>query len=233
MAAETYAPFTGQAPAAATPVTLYTSPAATVSMVALLTACTTTKSPSAQDDSIRVWVIPSGQSAADQYLVICDMVVDATDPYVLNAPIVLNAGDFIQVQSANGTIAFNGSCLQITVSSYETYVPFGGILPTAATPTVLFTSPGGTITLEAWLQACNTTKAGAGANDLIRIWIVPNGQSTGAPLDRYLVACDLTVDPFDPYMRTDLPVLAAGDAIVVYSLNGNVAFNGAGLEMTN
>lgn len=233
MAAETYAAFGGIAPAATTLTTLYTSPASTVSIVSLFAACTTTKGAAAQDDSIRVYVIPSGQVAADQYLVICDMVVDATDPYVLNAPIVLAAGDFIQVQSANGTIAFNGSCLQVTVSSYETYVAFGGIKPAAATPTILFTSPGATITLEGLITACNTTKAGAGANDQIRIWIVPNGQSTGAPLDRYLVVCDLTVDPFDPYMRTDLPVLATGDAIVVQSTSGNVAFNGSGLEMTN
>jgi len=233
MAAETYVAFGGIAPAATTPTTLYTSPGATVTILSLFAACTTTKGASAQDDSIRVWVIPNGQTAADQYLVICDMVVDATDPYVLNAPFVLAAGDFLQVESQNGTIAFNGSGLQVTDSSYEAYVPFGGILPSAATPTVLFTSPGGTTTLGGLVQACNVTKAGSASNDMIRIWIVPSGQSTSTPLDQYLVVCDLTVDPFDPYMRTDLPVLAAGDSIVVYSANGNVAFNGAGQEMTS
>lgn len=232
MATETYVAFGGIKPAAAANTTLFTSPAATTTIVAMLTACTTTKSPSAQDDAIRIYVIPTGQVAGDQYLVVCDMVVDATDPYVLNAPIVLETGDFIQVYSQNGNIAFNGSGLQ-TTETYETYVPFDGIKPAAATPTVLYTAPALTTSLEGWIQACNTTKAGSGANDTIRIWVVPSGQSTANPIDQYLVVCDLVVDAFDPYMRTDLPVLAAGDAIVVYSLNGNVAFNGAALQMTS
>lgn len=229
--AQIFAPFGGNQPAAATNTTLFTSPAATQTMVAWLAACTTTKLPSPQDDSIRVYVIPSGQVAADQYLVICDMVVDATDPYLMNTPIVLNAGDFIQVYSQNGNISFNGSGLELTGgTTTQTYAAFGGIKPAAGTPTVLFTSPGVEVSMGAYFSACNTTKAGSGANDQIRVWVVPNGQSTSAPLDKYLIICDMTVDPFDPYLMNTPIILNAGDSIVVYSTNGNVAFNGSAEE---
>jgi hypothetical protein len=61
--------------------------------------------------------VPSGQSVVapiDQYLILCDMIVDPFDPYLLNTPIVLNTGDAIVVQSTNGTVAFNGSGSQLS-----------------------------------------------------------------------------------------------------------------------
>jgi hypothetical protein len=229
--AQIFAPFVGLQPAAATNTTLFTSPAATQTMVAWLSACTTTKLPSPQDDSIRVYVIPSGNVAADQYLLICDMVVDATDPYLMNTPIILNTGDFIQVYSQNGNISFNGSGLELTGgTTVQTYAAFGGIKPAAATPTVLFTSPATKVAMGANFSACNTTKAGAGADDQIRVWVVPSGQSVIAPLDKYLIVCDMTVDQFDPYLMNTPIIMNAGDALVVYSTNGNIAFNGSAEE---
>lgn len=229
--AQIFAPFGGVQPLAATNTTLFTSPVVTQTMVAWLSACTTTKLPSAQDDSIRVYVIPIGNVAADQYLIICDMVVDATDPYIMNTPIVLNAGDFIQVYSQNGNIAFNGSGLELTGgTTIQTYAAFGGIKPVAATPTVLFTAPATKVSMAAYFSACNTTKAGAGSDDQIRVWVVPSGQSVVAPLDKYLIACDMTVDEFDPYLLNTPIILGAGDALVVYSTHGNVAFNGSAEE---
>jgi len=231
---QTYTPFNGIKPAAATNTTLFTSPAVTQTLLGWLSACNTTKAGAGQDDSIRIYVIPSGQVAADQYLIVCDMVVDEFDPYVMNTPVLLNAGDFIQVYSQNGNIAFNGSGLELSAGEtfLGTYVSFGGIKPAAATPTVLYTAAGAIPTMSAWITACNTTKAGTGSDDTIRVWVVPSGQSVVAPSDQYLIVCDMTVDEFDPYLLNTPIVLNTGDSIVVQSTNGNVAFNGSGGKLS-
>ena len=90
--------------------TLYTSPALTKTMLTSLIICNT----STGDDSARVWIVPSGGAAADSNQIIDDMVVDFGDPYMMNSVPVLEAGDFIVVQSANGNLTFTASGLQIT-----------------------------------------------------------------------------------------------------------------------
>jgi hypothetical protein len=98
-------------PAAATPVTLYTSPAATKTQMYSLIICNT----STGDDSVDVWVVPSGGAANDTNKIIGKaMVVDFGDPFGWNIPTILEAGDFVVVQSTNGNCTFTASGLKIT-----------------------------------------------------------------------------------------------------------------------
>lgn len=98
-------------PAAATPTTIYTSPAATKTQMYSLIACNV----GTTDDSITVWRVPSGGSAQDSNMIIGkEMVVDVADPYGWNIPTILETGDFLVVQSKNGNITFTVSGLQIT-----------------------------------------------------------------------------------------------------------------------
>lgn len=97
-------------PAAATNGTLYTSPAVTKTMVTALFVCNT----SSGDDSVFVYLVPSGGSANATNLIINQMVVDFGDPYLLNGVPILEAGDFIVVKSTNGNCTFTGAGLQIT-----------------------------------------------------------------------------------------------------------------------
>lgn len=84
--------------------------------------------------------------------------------------------------------------------------------------------------MAAEFSACNTTKTGAGADDSIRVWIVPSGQSTVTPLDQYLRICDMVVDQFDPYIANTPWTLNTGDSIVVQSTNGDVAFGASAMQ---
>jgi hypothetical protein len=97
-------------PVAATPATLFTSPALTKTQVYTLIICNT----SLGDDSVNVWYVPFGGAAGDSNAIIKNMVVDFGDPYVLNAPEILEAGDFIVVQSANGNVTFTASGIEIS-----------------------------------------------------------------------------------------------------------------------
>lgn len=103
--------FLGRAnPAAATPGTLYTSPAVTKTMVTSLYICNT----SGVSDTVRIWLVPSGGAAGNSNAVYFDMVIPAGNPFLANAVPLLEAGDFIVVQSANGTCTFTASGLTIT-----------------------------------------------------------------------------------------------------------------------
>lgn len=98
-------------PAAATPTTLYTSPVSTKTQWYSLSVCNSGNS----DDSITVWLVPSGGAAADNNMIIGKtMVVDFGDPYGYNIPQIIEPGDFIVVQSTNGNCTFTASGLQIT-----------------------------------------------------------------------------------------------------------------------
>ena len=98
-------------PAAATPTTLYTSPALTQSLLVTLIACNVNAQ---QDDSCDVWIVPSGGAAADDNSAIRHLVIDFGDPYMMNAPVILEIGDFIVVRSANGNVTFTASGMLIT-----------------------------------------------------------------------------------------------------------------------
>lgn len=98
-------------PAAATPVTLYTAPVATQALLVTLIACDTN---AGQDDSIDVWIVPSGGAAADNNSIIRHLTIDFGDPYMMNAPVILETGDFIVVQSSGGNVTFTASGMLIT-----------------------------------------------------------------------------------------------------------------------
>lgn len=96
-------------PAAATPTTLYTAPALTKTQVYSLIICNT----SSGDDSVSVWLVPSGGALANSNAIISGMPIGTLDPYAMNVPMILEAGDFIRVQSTNGTCTFTASGLEI------------------------------------------------------------------------------------------------------------------------
>lgn len=103
--------FLGRAnPGAATPGTLYTAPASTKAMVTSLYICNTGASP----DSIRVWVVPSGGAAANSNAIYFDMPIPVGNTFLANAVPLLETGDFIVVQSANGNCTFTASGIEIT-----------------------------------------------------------------------------------------------------------------------
>lgn len=97
-------------PAAGTPNTLYTSPALTKTMLTSLLICNV----GTTDDSATIWIVPSAGVAGNGNAIIVSMVVDFGDPYVMNAVPILEAGDFLVVQSAGGNLTFTASGLQIS-----------------------------------------------------------------------------------------------------------------------
>lgn len=96
---------------AGVPTSIYTSPALTKSMVVTLICCNVD---AAADDSVTVWFIPSGGAAVDANAVLKNLVIDFGDPYVMNAPFVLEAGDSIAVLSANGDVTYTVSGMTIS-----------------------------------------------------------------------------------------------------------------------
>lgn len=109
--AQAYAFLGRSKPAAATPTTLYTSPVATQTLLVTLIACNVDTN---NDDNINVWVVPSGGTAQDNNAIIQNLVLDFGDPYMMNAPLILEAGDFIVVESADGNTTFSASGMTIT-----------------------------------------------------------------------------------------------------------------------
>ena len=88
-------------PGANTDTTLYTvSGSATVVNIS---ACNTHGSNS---DDVEIYVVPSGQSKGLQHAIEVDTTL-AAKAVVERTGIVMGVGDFIVVNSANGTVAFN------------------------------------------------------------------------------------------------------------------------------
>lgn len=91
------------APAAATPTTLYTVPAATSVVVSTLVACNRGNA----DTSVRVAVRPAGAALADQHHVYYDALVPAHDTLASTIGMTLAATDVVTVQSASGDVSFS------------------------------------------------------------------------------------------------------------------------------
>lgn len=96
----TVGPLGQAAPAAATPTTLYTTPVDKRASVKL-----TVTNRSASGDSITVWLIPSGQTAANEYLVSSGEVVGGNTSFT-SVVWTLAAGDFLRAESTGGNVTF-------------------------------------------------------------------------------------------------------------------------------
>ena len=209
-------------PAAATPATLYTAPALTKTQIYSLCICNT----STADDSVDVFLVPSGGAAGVSNQIINDMVIDFGDPFAWNVPQVLEAGDFIVVQSANGTCTFTASGVELTAPlGSQISKLLGRANPAAATPATLYTAPALTKTQVYSLCICNTS----GLDDSVDVFLVPSGG--GAGVSNQIIS-DMVVDFGDPYSMNVPQILETGDFIVVQSANGNCTFTASGLELT-
>ena len=96
-------------PTAVTPTTLYTVPGATQANVNLFCA---NQSASA-DDIIRVAITPSGSTLAVTDYIVFDITIKKGTSENLTG-IALAAGDFITVQSTNGTVSFVATGIEVS-----------------------------------------------------------------------------------------------------------------------
>ena len=92
------------APGAAANTTVYTATGVTALFSSLNICCT-----NAAGDTVRVFIVTSGQSAGTGYAAIYDMTIPYGNSYAGNLAITLNAGDFIVVYAAGGFCTFIGS----------------------------------------------------------------------------------------------------------------------------
>jgi|SRR5579885_1615395 hypothetical protein len=108
--AETYKTLGQAKPTAATLTALYTVPAATQTIVAVVTAA----NQSSTADTIRISVAPGGAAdAASQYLVY-GATVNGNDSLIINPGYGMQATDVLRVYSTNGTTSFCASGVEIT-----------------------------------------------------------------------------------------------------------------------
>ena len=99
------------APAAATPVTLYTTPAATTTIVSEFAICNVGGGPL---DSFSIFIVPTSLTAGPSNAICYNVPVASGNPCFLNIAQTLNTGDFIVVSSANGNVTFTCSGLEIS-----------------------------------------------------------------------------------------------------------------------
>lgn len=91
------------APAAATPTSLYTVPAATSTVASTLTACNR----GAVDTTVRVAVRPAGAALADQHYIVYDAPLPAYDTLAMTIGWTLAATDVVTVQTLLATASFS------------------------------------------------------------------------------------------------------------------------------
>lgn len=94
-------------PAAATPTVLYTVPSSTDAEVSLKIC-----NQSATDSAVRVGLVPDGYSLATKHYILYDYNL-AGNTMLDMTSISLSAGDFISVYTANATVSFVATGLEI------------------------------------------------------------------------------------------------------------------------
>lgn len=109
----------------------------------------------------------------------------------------------------------------------QKHLNMGRSSPAAATNTTLYTAPASTTALLQCLHICNTSAT----DDQVRVFIVPNGDSAGIA-NAIIYNLIIQGSPARPFALNLLPVLNAGDFIVVYSLNATSTFTLSGIEVT-
>lgn len=97
-------------PAAVTAASLYTTPAATSTVISTLNVCNM----SASSATYRVAVRPAGATLADIHYIVYDAVVLANDSVPITIGITLAATDVITVYSSSGTVVFSAFGSEVT-----------------------------------------------------------------------------------------------------------------------
>lgn len=98
----TYRVLAQSAPAATTPVTIYTAPVAVQTIVSSLIVCN--RSP--KEASFRVWVAPGGAVTADSQYIYYDVPIPGNDTFIATIGITLTQGDQIRVYSGGSGAGF-------------------------------------------------------------------------------------------------------------------------------
>lgn len=90
-------------PTATTNTTLYTVPAATMTVVSSLVICNRSSSAS----NIRVAVRPAGATIDNKHYLYYDLVVPGNDTFAATLGISLGATDVVTVYTSNATVSFS------------------------------------------------------------------------------------------------------------------------------
>lgn len=90
-------------PAASTPTTLYTVPAATSAIVSTVNIC----NQAATSGTFRVAVRPGGAALSSQHYLAYDTAIPANDSIGLTIGVTLATTDVITVSSSSGNISFS------------------------------------------------------------------------------------------------------------------------------
>ena len=106
-----------------------------------------------------------------------------------------------------------------------TYKVLGQLAPVADTATTLYTVPGATSTVCSSITICNTEVANANVSVQIAV------ANASSDISQYLVYNN-TIVPQDTLFMTLGVTLAATDAVLVTSSQGNVAFQLFGSEIS-
>lgn len=107
----------------------------------------------------------------------------------------------------------------------QTQAFLGRVQPTANTNTSLYTSPALTKTMVTSLYICNTNAT----PDTVHVYLVPNG---GAVNLNNAIYYTMTIPFGNTFLANAVPLLEAGDQIVVVSVNGTTTFTASGLQIT-
>jgi hypothetical protein len=102
--ATTYKVLGQSAPSAASPVTLYTVPGATQTVVSTINVVNTSGSVA---DTVRIAIRPAGETLENKHYIVDDLSLNPTATFTYTGGVTLSATDVITVYSANGTSSFN------------------------------------------------------------------------------------------------------------------------------
>jgi glucose-6-phosphate dehydrogenase assembly protein OpcA len=97
-------------PAATTATTLYTTPAATQTIISTIVIC----NQSASNDIFRIAVRPAGATLAAQHYVAYNVVVGASDSTALTLGITLGATDVLTVYAGTTNLSFSAFGSELT-----------------------------------------------------------------------------------------------------------------------
>jgi hypothetical protein len=101
--ATTYKVLGQSAPSAASPVTLYTVPGATQTVVSTINVVNT----GGASDTVRIAIRPAGETLENKHYIVDDLSLNPTATFTYTGGVTLSATDVITVYSANGTSSFN------------------------------------------------------------------------------------------------------------------------------
>jgi len=209
------------APAAATPTSIYSPGAGITALLQNLHICNTSTT---TDDLVRLF-LKNGAGPGTGDALIYDLTVPVGNPFALDTILAIPTGWTLYTYSLNATTTFTASGIEISGSSNQTFKQLAGpTAPGAASNTTIYTATGLTAQLAS-LHICNTNAT----SDMVRVFIVPSAGTAGVT---NAIMYDVPVAYGNPFVMNTIPDLNAGDFISVYSLNGTSTFTLSGTELS-